>query len=131
MTPGTALMLFAAGLIAGIVNAIAGGGILFVLPALQLAGIGPMTAAASANVAGFPAHAMAAFTARQNLAALRERFRRSAVIAVVGGLAGACLLLWSGDRLFRNLVPWLVLVATLAFAFGPHLAARLTRIARG
>lgn len=41
------------------------------------------------------------------------------LLSVLGGAAGAALLLMTGDAAFRRLVPWLLLVATLIFAFGP------------
>jgi uncharacterized membrane protein YfcA len=127
MTPDIVAFLVGAGMVAGIVNALAGGGILFVLPALQVAGVAPVSAAASANVAVWPAHAIAAAAAREDLAGVRERLQRSALVAMVGAAVGALLLLWSGDRLFRALVPWLVLLATLTFAAGPAVAALVRR----
>jgi Sulfite exporter TauE/SafE len=103
MTPDIVAFLVGAGLLAGIVNALAGGGILVVLPALQVAGVAPVSAAASANVAVWPAHAIAAVAARDDLAGVRGRMQRSALVAMVGAAVGALLLLWSGDRLFRAL----------------------------
>lgn len=120
-----AALLLGAGTLAGIVNAIAGGGILFVLPVMLASGIGPVSAAASAAVAVVPAHAIAIVAARPAVGERRMGIARSAVIAAAGGIAGALLLLATGDRIFRSLVPFLILLATLAFAFGPRLAVAL------
>jgi hypothetical protein len=127
VTVSFALLLLAAGVLAGIVNAIAGGGILFVLPIMLAGGVGPVSAAASSAVAVVPAHAIAIFADRAGHEGVRDRLVRSAIIAAAGGIVGALLLLTTGDRLFRSLVPWLILFATLAFACGPRLAGVLRR----
>lgn len=115
------LLIAVAGIVAGGVNAIAGGGIFFIFPAMLAAGLPPITATASSAIAVWPGHAAALPAYRDRLAALRAGLGRRVVVAVAGGLAGALLLLWTGDRAFARLIPWLLLIATLLFAFGPKL----------
>jgi uncharacterized membrane protein YfcA len=66
-SPSTAFMLFATGIIAGIVNAIAVGGAFFTLPAFPASGIPPVVASASNAVSVLPGHALAVFEYRREL----------------------------------------------------------------
>ncbi len=126
----TAFMLFATGIIAGIVNAIAGGGTFFTLPAFLAAGIPPVAASASNAVSVWPGHALAVFEYRRELSKYSRSLGGSIVVAVLGGAAGAAMLAFAGDKTFSKLIPFLVLFATLLFAFGQSagkwLAARTT-----
>ena len=122
------IFLFCAGIIGGGVNAIAGGGTFFTFPAMIACGLDPLTANVSNAVAIYPGHAAAVPAYREELrAAGRSLILRSATVAV-GGLIGAGLLLRTGSVAFAGLVPWLLLAATLLFAFGPALAALSSRL---
>lgn len=128
MDPSILIFLFGAGILGGGVNAIAGGGTFFTFPAMIAAGLDPLTANASNAVAIYPGHAAAVPAYREELrAAGRPLILRSAIVAL-GGLIGAGLLLRTGSVAFAGLVPWLVLAATLLFAFGPALAALSAKI---
>lgn len=112
------LLLAGAGLLGGFCNAIAGGGTFFTLPALMAVGVPPVSAAATSAVAIWPGHAMAVAGAPERL----PREEVGSLPAVVGGaLTGAVLLLFGGNAIFCALVPWLVLLATLLFAFAGQL----------
>lgn len=119
--------LAGAGLLGGLCNAIAGGGTFFTFPALLSVGLPPVTAGATGAVAIWPGHAASLIgegaVLRQELAA---RPGRVLVFALLPAL-GAGLLLLSGDALFRQLVPGLLLFATLLFAAGPSLGRWLAR----
>lgn len=111
------LILFIAGTIGGASNAIVGGGSLVTFPVLIALGVPPVIANASNTVALWPANAMAVSAYRKDLMAIRHRLPWRCAIAFAGGVVGAILLLLSGDALFSTLVPWLLGLATLLFAF--------------
>ena len=123
MDLATLLMLAAAGILGGGVNAIAGGGTFFTFPAMIAAGLDPLTANASNAVAIYPGHAAAVPAYREELHAAGRHLVPRTIIVAIGGLVGALLLLATGAVAFGALVPWLLLAATLLFALGPKLAA--------
>jgi uncharacterized protein len=106
----------------GIVNALAGGGAFLTFPTLLLAGIPAVDANASSTVALFPGQAVTAFTSRNELTALPPQWRQDlvtmSIISLLGGVAGAVLLLVTPSDAFKALVPWLLLSATVIFAAG-------------
>lgn len=124
------LILIAAGLLAGLANALAGGGSFVTLPVLIAAGIPSVTANATSTVALWPggiASAMVYRGGQQQVAG--TGVRTMLIVTVIGGAVGAMLLLSTPVRLFDRLLPWLALAATLALAFapriGPWLQARI------
>jgi uncharacterized membrane protein YfcA len=125
MTLATAAFLFAVGIIAGFINALAGGSGFLAFPAFIAAGLPPISANASAFLSLAPAN-IVGFAA--NLPALKEAHHsllmRSAV-AVAGGVLGSLILILTGPEAFQRAVPWLLTIATLLFALGPWLKARL------
>ena len=119
-------MLAAAGLIAGAMNALAGGGSFVTLPALIAAGVPSVNANASSTVALYPAGAASAWVYRDTLRDIEGvPIVPSLVATLIGGLAGALLLLWTPSALFDRVLPWLLLAATLTLAFGPQLGPAL------
>ncbi|TRW16963.1 sulfite exporter TauE/SafE family protein [Glacieibacterium frigidum] len=118
-----AALLFAAGIWAGAQNALAGGGSFITLPALILSGLDPKLANITSTVALFPGQVTTGWAGRSLVAgAERLSFRALAIISLVGGIAGAFLLLRTPSSVFAAMVPWLVLAATCLFAwssFGP------------
>lgn len=124
-------MLFAAGVLAGSVNALAGGGTFFSFPALLAVGLPPVIANASNALAVWPGHAVAALSYRRELAANRARLPASVTVALLGGGVGALLLLRTGDAIFTALIPALMLLATLVFALKSRLQHALTALRPG
>ncbi|KAB7648013.1 TSUP family transporter [Polymorphobacter fuscus] len=124
------LLLFAAGLWAGAQNALAGGGSFITLPALIAAGLDPKLANITSTMALFPGQITTGIAGRSLVSGTdRVAFRWLALISLVGGIAGSLLLLVTPSRAFAVMVPWLVLAATLLFAwstFGnkPRLASQ-------
>lgn len=122
----TMILLFGAGLLAGAMNAAAGGGSFVTLPALMLAGVPSVAANASSTVALFPGGIASVWAYRRVMPRdLSLPLTALLLVSLVAGGAGALILLATPQRLFDVVVPWLLLVATLAFAFGPRFAAAL------
>jgi hypothetical protein len=121
-----ALLVAAAGRVAGALNTIAGGGRSSRLPLLIAVGLPSIQANAVGTIALLPAGQLGAWMLRHR----RPRFDRVGfgpliTISVAGDLTGAMLLRTTPTHLFDQVLRWLVLVATLAFAFGRTLGARL------
>ena len=115
------VLLFSAGFLSSVVNAIAGGGTFLTFGAMTLAGVPPIMANATSSVTQFPGYVTSALAYRSEI---REAGREVWVIAglsMVGSLAGALILVSMSNPSFRSLVPWLLLGATVIFALGPYL----------
>lgn len=121
----TALLLTAA-FVAGALNAVAGGGSFLTLPALVFVGIPPVIANATGTVALLPGYAAGAWGFREDTAPPPGlSMKLLVVLSLIGGAAGAGLLLVTSNATFTVVVPWLLLAATVLFAFGPQLRQRL------
>ncbi|WP_313074480.1 sulfite exporter TauE/SafE family protein [Melaminivora sp.] len=115
-------LLLVAAFVAGALNAVAGGGSFLTLPALVFTGVPPVVANATGTVALLPGYAAGAWGFREDMAAPPGLSMRTTVLlSLIGGSAGAALLLVTSDAAFNKIVPWLLLVATALFAFGPQL----------
>ena len=126
-----AALLAAAGLLGGAMNAIAGGGSFVTFPAMVLAGLPPVIANASSTVALFPGTLASTLAYRRDFGrVLGVRLRVMAPISVLGGAAGAALLLATPAHLFDAVIPVLLLLATLTFAFGARAGLALRRVVR-
>ncbi len=122
------LPLFGAGLLAGAMNALAGGGSFVSLPALIAAGVPSVQANASSTVALWPGGAAAAWTYHERLRPVcGVPMPLLLGLTVAGGLIGSVLLLLTPARAFDRVLPWLLLMATLALAF----ARRVGRAVEG
>jgi len=115
-------LLFAA-VIAGALNALAGGGSFISFPALLFLGIPAVEANATNTVALWPGLAASTIAYLKRLSAPLRVLLPLLVTSVVGGWAGALLLLKTPQHTFLRLVPWLLLAGTLLFAFGNSLRA--------
>jgi uncharacterized protein len=124
----TSLLAFA-GLLAGAMNAIAGGGSFVSFPAMVAVGLPPVIANASSTVALFPGTLASTFAYRHDFSRIVGfDLRLMLPISLAGGLAGAVLLLATPARLFDAVIPFLLLLATLTFAFGARAGLLLRRI---
>jgi uncharacterized membrane protein YfcA len=120
------LLLIAAAFAAGAINSVAGGGSFLTFPSLVFAGVPAVVANASSTVALFPGSMASAVSYRGDIRRLGEgRIKSWFVVCVVGGAIGAALLLSTSDRTFRQIAPWLLLFATLLFAFGGQVSTAL------
>lgn len=114
---GLALLVLAA-FLAGVVNAIAGGGSLLTFPTLLGLGMPSIDANATSTVGLVPGSLAAAWGYRRELSASRRWLVPFVVASLAGGGAGALLLLATPERVFDRLVPGLILMATVLFALG-------------
>ena len=119
-------LLLSAAFVAGALNAVAGGGSFLTLPALVFVGVPPVVANATGTVALLPGYAAGAWGFREDTAPPPGLSMRLLVaLSLIGGAAGAALLLVTSNEMFAIVVPWLLLAATVLFAFGPWLRAKL------
>ena len=112
---GKELMVCGAGFIAGMMNAMAGGGTVVTFPALLWVGLSGMEANMTSTVALFPGMPLSAWSFRKHIGELSHWLLKLAPIALLGGLAGGVLLLKTGSAVFDFIVPWLLLLATVLF----------------
>jgi uncharacterized membrane protein YfcA len=120
------LVLLGAGLLAGAMNAAAGGGSFVTIPAMVAVGLPSVAANASSTVALLPGTLASAWAWRHDFRSFEGvSLRTMLLISLGGGLAGAALLLVTSERAFDVLLPWLLLTGTLTFAFGHQLGAAL------
>jgi uncharacterized membrane protein YfcA len=126
------LLLIVAAIAGGAQNAAAGGGSFWSFPALVYAGVPSVIANASNTVALNPALFVSAWAYREDLKSLGARIDLRWMIAsgMAGGAVGAVLLIATPQHTFDFLIPWLLLVATLLFAFGRQLAVASRRLGR-
>lgn len=125
------LLIFCAGLLAGAMNAAAGGGSFVSLPALVFAGIPPVNANASSTLALFPGALSSAVAYRDDFKSFDNvSLPVMLAISVSGGIIGALILLFTPHQAFDHLVAWLLLAGTLAFAFGSRVGAWLRKFVR-
>lgn len=113
-------LALAAGIAAGAINAIAGGGTLVSFPAIIALGVPPLVANATNTVALWPGAFASLWAYRAEVSGARAWAARFALPSLLGGIAGAVLLLRTPADRFERVVPFLVLAATVLFmAQGP------------
>jgi uncharacterized membrane protein YfcA len=113
-----------AGFLGGMLNAVAGGGSFFTLPALIFIGVPPVLANATGTAALLPGYIASAWRFRYDIEYPSSLGVKGVIlIAILGGLIGAALLLVTDQKIFSFLIPWLILFATSAFIVGPKLLA--------
>lgn len=125
MTGLEALGVFLAGIGAGTINTVVGSGTLITFPALLAIGIPPVTANVSNTVGLVPASVSGAIGYRRELRGQRDRLLRLGVCSLVGGIAGAVLLLTLPPKAFKTIVPVLIGLALLLVVVQPWLSRRL------
>ena len=113
------VLVLLAGLWAGVQNALAGGGSFITLPALILSGLDARAANITSTIALFPGQVTTGWVGRKSATGAEGLSLRWLVgISLIGGVCGAVLLLLTPASFFARLVPWLVLFATVVFAYG-------------
>lgn len=112
-------LLFLGATWAGTQNQLAGGGSFITLPALMLTGMDARAANITSTVALFPGQVTGGWMGRRHAEGTRSlSLRALTLISLIGGALGAILLLQTPSKVFAVMVPWLVLFATAAFAWG-------------
>jgi uncharacterized protein len=124
-----AILLFFGAAIAGTLNSIAGGGSFISFPLLLLTGVPAVPANATNTVALWPGLAASTVAYLKRLNVPSRLLIPLLITSVVGGWAGALLLLKTPQRTFMHLIPWLLLGGTLLFAFGNKMRAIAGRTA--
>jgi uncharacterized membrane protein YfcA len=109
------VLIFAAAFAAGSINSIAGGGTLVTFPTLLWLGLSAKLANGTSTVALWPGSVAGVWGFRQELAVADRRLLSLLVPSVVGGIAGAMLLVLTPTSVFERLVPFLILFATILF----------------
>ncbi len=116
------LLLAVAAFFAGMLNTVAGGGTFLTFPALVYTGVPLVAANATSAVAVFPGYLGGATGFRGEIRAFdRGRLLKATAATALGGLVGSLLLLVSSNEAFAVVVPFLLALATLVFAFGDRL----------
>ena len=124
MNAQTTILIFVAGVLGGALNAVAGGGSFVLFPALWRTGVPPVPANATNTVALWVGVTASGGAYRNRFDISRRVMVPLIVTSVVGGLIGAYLLLKTPAQTFLQVIPWLMLGATLLFAFGKKLTGR-------
>jgi hypothetical protein len=106
----------AAAVAAGIVNALAGGGTLITFPVLTAVGLPALAANITNTVALCPGHIGATLAQAEGLRGQRALLWVLIPAGIVGGLVGGVLLLHTGERAFREIVPLLLLLSSVLLA---------------
>jgi uncharacterized protein len=122
----TTIFLFFAGAIGGALNAVAGGGSFVAFPALLFVGVPAVAANATNTVALWIGTTASGGAYRKRLNISRRVMIPLVATSVAGGLIGAFLLLRTPAHTFLRVLRWLMLGATLLFAFGKHLTSRFS-----
>ena len=123
-SPEWILLLFLAGVVAGVVSVVVSLASLITYPVLLAAGLPPVAANVTNTVSLVFTGIGAAFGSRRELTGLRPIVSRLALAALTGGLIGAGLLLLLPERVFEVVVPVLIAFAAIMVLAGPRLRER-------
>ena len=121
MSPTEAVLVALAGVAAGTINTVVGSGTLITFPTLLAFGVPPVTANVSNTVGLVPGSMSGAFGYRRELAGQRGRVLRLGSASLLGGIAGALLLLWLPSSAFDAIVPALIALGVLLVVLGPRI----------
>ncbi len=121
------LAVFAAGIGAGTINTIVGSGTLITFPVLLATGLPPVTATVSNALGLIPGSISGAIGYRAELAGQCRRTLKLGVGALIGGLAGAALLLSLPSTAFETIVPVLVALALVLVILQPRISRAVQR----
>src|SRR5215510_7114171 len=112
LTPLNYFIAALAALAAGIVNALAGGGTLITFPILISLNISAVVANVTNTVALCPGYFSGTMAQLKDLQGQKQRLWLIVPAAIVGGVIGGYLLLLTGEKLFKQLVPYSILLAS-------------------
>ena len=121
MSPTEAVLIALAGVAAGTINTVVGSGTLITFPTLLAFGVPPVTANVSNTVGLVPGSMSGVFGYRRELAGQRGRVLRLGAASLLGGVAGALLLLWLPSSAFDAIVPALIALGVVLVLLGPRI----------
>lgn len=122
-----ALAIALAGVAAGTINTVVGSGTLITFPTLLAFGVPPVTANVSNTIGLVPGSWSGAFGYRRELAGQRSRVLRLGAASLLGGLAGAVLLLLLPAGAFEAIVPALIGLGVVLVVLQPRISAWVAR----
>lgn len=125
-----AVFLFSVALVGGAINSVAGGGGFLCFPALLFTGISPIEANATNTIALWPGTLAATAAYWREMQGTRRQMIPLLITGSIGALAGAKILLKTPQDTFLKMVPYLLLAATILFAFSAPLARAFRRLRR-
>jgi uncharacterized membrane protein YfcA len=127
VTPLEIVAVLLAGVAAGTINTVVGSGTLITFPTLLAFGVPPVTANVSNTIGLVPGSLSGAIGYRAELQGQRSRLVRLGSASLVGGVAGAVLLLWLPSAAFDAIVPVLICLGILLVVLGPTISRRVAR----
>lgn len=119
------LLLAPAGVVVGIINAVAGGGSLVSFPLFLLLGYSPFVANVSNSVGVFPSNFGGLYGYRDELKADRKTAWSLVTAVTLGTAGGAAILLLTGEAVFVAVVPWIIVAGSLMMAAQPWLVKHI------
>jgi uncharacterized protein len=126
-TPIQLLLIALAGMAGGAINALAGGGTLITFPVLTAVGIPPVAASITNTVALSPGYFGATLAQLNDIRGQGKRLKLLVPAGAIGGIVGGVLLLNTTDKAFRELIPYLILMAAILLALQDRIRAWLLR----
>lgn len=123
MTLLNAVIIFVAAVLAGALNSVAGGGSFISYPALVFGGVPDINANTTSTIALWPGTVASVGAYRKEIEAERAGLWPLLIASFFGGIIGAVILLQTPENVFKGLLPFLLLLATLLFAFSKRLSA--------
>lgn len=130
MSPLEAILVALAGVCAGTINTVVGSGTLITFPVLLAIGYPPVVANASNSIGLVPGGIAGAIGYRGELAGQGKRLLRLSGASLLGGAAGALLLLKLSPDVFEAVVPVLIVIALVLVVAQPWLSRRLASVER-
>ncbi len=127
MTLPSLFLLFAGGMLGGVINVMAGGAGFMTFPLLIAAGLSEMEANAANFVALLPANVVGTLVYSKEINDLKDHLAIRLLLAVVGGAVGSLIFVWAGEASFHRVIPWLLVFATLSFGLGPTIKTWLQK----
>ena len=121
-------MLAGAGFLAGSVNAVAGGGSLISFPAMLAVGYPALRSNVTNTVAIWPGYVGSTAAYRPELVGQRPRALVLGITSVAGAVLGSVILLTTPARVFRSIVPYLILLASALLAVQPLVTKAVRRL---
>jgi len=115
LSPAKLLLVAIAAAGGGLVNSVAGGGTLLTFPALVALGVPPVVANATSTLALWPGSLTSFWGYRDAIRGIRPWWLHWALPSLAGGITGALLLIFTPEKQFGSLVPWLIWGATALF----------------